>query len=270
MSDYAEQREFDVMLNIIKKGDKFEWVNDSYPNLVGRIYYARKDNPKRIFSEMGISAGHIIIRKDDLTPAVSFGDIKKVSSVFVNSGEEVLNISSIGTPIGTFGASIIYVLDEKFRTEQEIAMKQHNENGIDFSTVEEELRFVDSRPINYESIRAGTIHGDLLKPFTVPNENFTKDGKIKSDGGKSSYYKAPLPKHVIAKIMKQLEDGEPLSLEVEDIADIMFGNDFDFATTFKSMRRLYMEKLGQGKEGNDAAYELNKVRYYTDKIEEKL
>ena len=75
--------------------------------------------------------------------------------------------------------------------------------------------------------------------------------KVKSDGGSSSYYTL---------------DINGTKVETEDIIRDVFGNDFDFGNAFKSLVRAYLETQGKGKEGNDLAYELNKIEYSTNKI----
>ncbi len=77
--------------------------------------------------------------------------------------------------------------------------------------------------------------------------------KVKSDGGSSSYYTL---------------DINGTKVETEDIIRDVFGNDFDFGNAFKSLVRAYLETQGKGKEGNDLAYELNKIKYSINKIKE--
>ncbi len=84
---------------------------------------------------------------------------------------------------------------------------------------------------------------------------------IKSDGGSSSYYTIPLPDDVIEKIVKNR------AIETEDILKYGLGNDFDFANAAKSLIRLWGTVNGAGKAGNDAGYEIKKIRYSLDKIE---
>ena len=56
---------------------------------------------------------------------------------------------------------------------------------------------------------------------------------------------------------------------LEDLAEVIFDNEFNFSTAFKSLQRAYQTTQGKGKEGNDVVYECNKVKYYSDKIVEK-
>ena len=46
-----------------------------------------------------------------------------------------------------------------------------------------------------------------------------------------------------------------------------FDNGFDFGNAFKSLVRAFLNTQGSGKEGNDLAYELNKIRYSINKID---
>ena len=79
--------------------------------------------------------------------------------------------------------------------------------------------------------------------------------KVKSNGGASSYYTL----HI-----------NGTEVETEDIIRDVFGNDFDFGNAFKSLVRSYLETQGKGKEGNDLAYELNKITYSINKIRNKI
>ena len=78
------------------------------------------------------------------------------------------------------------------------------------------------------------------------------DLTIKSDGGSSSYYTLLVAGHTI---------------ETEEIIRDVFDNDFDYANAFKSLVRAFKAQRGAGKAGSTLAYELNKIRYSTDKIE---
>ncbi|APC44370.1 hypothetical protein [Pseudoalteromonas phage PH357] len=82
---------------------------------------------------------------------------------------------------------------------------------------------------------------------------------IKSDGGKSDYYKITLPDWVIDK---QQENGY---IMLEDLAEIIFDNDFNFTNVFKAQKRMFELKKGRGKAGNDFEYDAKKCHYYIDK-----
>lgn len=86
---------------------------------------------------------------------------------------------------------------------------------------------------------------------------------IKSDGGSSAYYDIKIPEHYL-RIMQ--ESG---ILKVEQLIDLLFNNDFDFGCAFKALIRAKGITVGAGKEGNTLKYEVNKIKYYSDKIEEK-
>ncbi len=86
--------------------------------------------------------------------------------------------------------------------------------------------------------------------------------KVKSDGGKSSYYNIDTPQWFVDKVVS----GE---LMVEDLTEVVFGNDFNYTNVFKAMKRVYEAEKGCGKEGNDINYDIKKMHYYTDKIQEK-
>ena len=52
---------------------------------------------------------------------------------------------------------------------------------------------------------------------------------------------------------------------LEDLAEIMFENDFNFTNVFKAQKRMFELTKGQGKAGNDFEYDATKCKYYTDK-----
>lgn len=91
---------------------------------------------------------------------------------------------------------------------------------------------------------------------------------IVSDGGSSSYYDKPLPQWLVDKILARTSDEIGPYVKTEELIEVLFGNDFDFGTLFKSLIRAYGATQGTGKAGNNITYELNKVRYYANKIGE--
>lgn len=103
------------------------------------------------------------------------------------------------------------------------------------------------------------VNGDY--ELLVVGQELGSKQPIKSDGGSSSYYTIPLPNDVIDKIVKNR------AIETEDILKYGLGNDFDFANAAKSLIRLWGTVNGAGKAGNDAKYELSKIRYSLNKIE---
>lgn len=112
--------------------------------------------------------------------------------------------------------------------------------------------------------------GELIAPknddfidFSDHNE-FIKDVPavkrlpVKSDGGKSSYYEVNCPQWFIDKV----NNG---SFMVEDLAEIMYGNDFNYTNILKAQKRMYEMENGSGKEGNTLEYDATKCKYYVDK-----
>lgn len=88
--------------------------------------------------------------------------------------------------------------------------------------------------------------------------------KIESTGGKSDYYKIHLPEKVAKRVADQGY------IEIEDLMKYGFGNDFDYSTALKSLKRMYEDQHGKGKAGSDIQYNKNKVDYSTNKIMQDL
>lgn len=86
--------------------------------------------------------------------------------------------------------------------------------------------------------------------------------KVTSDGGSSSYYL--FPQSLVDLVIKTGK------LETKDIIRHGFGNDNDFGNVFKALKRLYELKLGGGRDGSTAEYEVNKMRYFLNEILEDL
>ena len=86
--------------------------------------------------------------------------------------------------------------------------------------------------------------------------------KITSDGGSSSYYL--FPQSIVDLVIKTGK------LETKDIIRHGFGNDNDFGNVFKALKRLYELKLGGGKDGSTAEYEVNKMKYFLNEILENV
>jgi galactokinase/mevalonate kinase-like predicted kinase len=80
-----------------------------------------------------------------------------------------------------------------------------------------------------------------------------KSEAIKSDGGKSDYYKITI-------------DGQ--TFMIEKIIKQVFRNDFDFGNAFKALIRANALIAGGGKEGSTIEYEMNKVKYSADQVVE--
>lgn len=81
---------------------------------------------------------------------------------------------------------------------------------------------------------------------------------VKSTGGKSSYYKVDCPQWFIDKVNTG-------SFMVEDLAEIMYGNNFNYTNILKAQKRMYELEQGGGKEGNSFEYDATKCKYYVDK-----
>lgn len=95
----------------------------------------------------------------------------------------------------------------------------------------------------------------------IPSEQEVSS-KIASDGGSSSYYL--FPQSLVDLVIKTGK------LETKDIIKHGFGNDNDFGNVFKALKRLYELKLGGGKDGSTAEYEVNKMKYFLNEILEDL
>lgn len=89
---------------------------------------------------------------------------------------------------------------------------------------------------------------------------------IKSDGGTSRYYDIKVPEWLLEILIERNRCGECF-IKTEEVNGIL-GNDFNYATIFKSMVRAISIENGVGKEGNTHDYECNKMRYYTDRVAE--
>lgn len=93
-------------------------------------------------------------------------------------------------------------------------------------------------------------------------------GPIKSDGGSSSYYDIYLPTWLMQAMVDREVDGK-VYIKTEELIEVAFNSDFDFANAFKSLVRAYGAMNGGGKAGNDVDYEMNKVQYSANKIKER-
>ena len=87
----------------------------------------------------------------------------------------------------------------------------------------------------------------------------TSEQGIASDGGKSAYYKVVLPQWLLDR---QQEEGY---IMLEDLAEVMYGNDFNFVNVFKAQKRMFEMQQGKGKKGNTLEYDATKCKYYVDK-----
>lgn len=91
---------------------------------------------------------------------------------------------------------------------------------------------------------------------------------VRSDGGSSSYYDIPVPEWLLDSIIGRDDSGE-YYIKTEELIEVVFNNDFDLGTAFKSLVRAKGSLEGGGKAGNDIEYECNKVKYSCDKIKAK-
>jgi hypothetical protein len=87
----------------------------------------------------------------------------------------------------------------------------------------------------------------------LEDKSEVKSEAIKSDGGKSDYYKITI-------------DGQ--TFMIEKIIKQVFRNDFDFGNAFKALIRANALIAGGGKEGSTIEYEMNKVKYSADQVVE--
>ena len=87
----------------------------------------------------------------------------------------------------------------------------------------------------------------------------TLGAKVKSTGSSSDYYKIVLPEWLL---QKQKDNG---FIMLEDLAEIMFDNDFNYVNVMKAQKRMFDLEGGRGKEGNTFEYDATKCKYYTDK-----
>lgn len=94
-------------------------------------------------------------------------------------------------------------------------------------------------------------------------------GKIKSDGGSSAYYDLPLSDKLVELLLQRKEEGRAF-IKTEELILEVFDNDFDAGNICKALIRAWQTTKGGGKEGNTLVYELNKIRYSLNKIEERF
>ena len=92
---------------------------------------------------------------------------------------------------------------------------------------------------------------------------------IKSTGLSSSYYDLTVPEWLVEKINERAKSESGAFVKTEELIEALFADDFNFGTLFKSTVRAFQTSQGKGKEGNSMEYETNKVKYYSDKINEK-
>jgi hypothetical protein len=78
--------------------------------------------------------------------------------------------------------------------------------------------------------------------------------KIKSTGGSSTYYQLTIKNN----------KGESIQCETGNVIEALVGDNFALGNVVKALRRIYMDSIGQGKEGIDMKYDINKCKYFLD------
>jgi hypothetical protein len=96
--------------------------------------------------------------------------------------------------------------------------------------------------------------------FILDNNDENKSaiitGKVKSDGGSSSYYKLTITN----------DSGETLECETYNIIYALVGGDFFLGNIIKAARRIFEVTQGRGKDGTDLKYDVTKIKFFADKI----
>lgn len=96
--------------------------------------------------------------------------------------------------------------------------------------------------------------------YLPPASPLKEEGSgITSDGGVSDYYKVVLPDWLL---VKQKERG---FIMLEDLAEVLFDNNFNYTNIFKAQKRMFSLEKGEGKTGNTLEYDATKCKYYIDK-----
>lgn len=111
-----------------------------------------------------------------------------------------------------------------------------------------------SEPVATEESQSIT---KLKEDIKITHE--TLGAKVKSTGSSSDYYKIVLPEWLM---LKQKDNG---FIMLEDLAEIMFDNDFNYVNVMKAQKRMFDLEGGRGKEGNTFEYDATKCKYYIDK-----
>jgi len=93
----------------------------------------------------------------------------------------------------------------------------------------------------------------------LPDNNTPTESPVKSTGGASSYYKIQLPQWLLDK---QSNNG---FIMLEDLAEVLYKNDFNYVNVFKAQKRMFELEQGAGKCGNTLEYDATKCKYYVDK-----
>lgn len=162
----------------------------------------------------------------------------------------------------------------KFKVGDKVMLKKSSSrnNGIVSNPTDVVGELIGTKS-GWVGVRWGNSYTNFYDPFEDDLElveEFTKpSGKIKSDGGSSSYYDLTISDKFLETLNNRKKcDGESF-IKTEELIDELFDNNFDFGTLFKSLVRAHLQTKGAGKAGNNLGYEINKVLYYANKIKEK-
>jgi hypothetical protein len=115
-------------------------------------------------------------------------------------------------------------------------------------------------PYSQEDLKS---HNDYEeRPATIVKPVTTGSGAIKSDGGSSSYYDIQLSDKIIDFIVANRY------IKTEQLIEAL-GSDFDIGNIVKCSVRINSLMQGKGKEGNDVAYDANKIIYSAGRLKER-
>lgn len=300
--------QFLTMINDIKKDDWFTYLGmSSIPT--GTCLYARMNSPDYLYSANDVYAlkikdgtGRCIIHKTDLTSYVCLGNIE--TSNKINAESLVINepeAKSAGlapytetkflTMMGKIKKGDTFVYLGNIQLPRNTVMVAETDNPTylrGFVKYDDILNLRKYKAGEYiaiqytELIRYDRNDSALIcaleEHFALVAEGklavnepvVVESAQVESDGLSSSYYNLPFNQRLTAKIMAQIDSGEALNIETGDVIELAFGNDFDFGNIIKALKRIHEAKNGRGKKGVDAAYDLNKCKYFIDEIKNKL
>lgn len=117
---------------------------------------------------------------------------------------------------------------------------------------------------DYEERPASVVKDPLCTPEATPD---VTTGAIKSDGGSSSYYDIEIPDWLFDKMLERNYSGNCF-IKTEELIEVM-GSDFDEGNILKCLVRINSLKKGVGKQGNDVAYDANKIVYSANRLKER-
>jgi hypothetical protein len=107
------------------------------------------------------------------------------------------------------------------------------------------------------------------KYFELAKTEAKEVAPIKSDGGSSSYYDIELPHWFVQLIVDRADNKGKAFIKTEELIEVLFKSDFDYANIQKALVRSFGAQNGAGKEGNDVDYEQNKIQYSSNRIKER-